>query len=145
VLGLLLMISLDGPALTLLTAIMALTCTFLVWRGLRLPPGRASVYGAGPVAGVLPTATGTNGPPLVAAFAAMRFQPREFRATLAGVFSFTGVFGVVGFPVAGGWIRRRSWLVGLGCPWCCWDGGRGTKYLPISMLDDSGGWCWAHL
>jgi uncharacterized membrane protein YfcA len=114
--GLLVLTTLDATALTVLTAVMALGCTILVWRGLRLPPGRASVYGAGLVSGVLTTATGTNGPPLVAAFQAMRYEPREFRATLAGVFSFTSVFGVVGFLVAGQ-VNRPSILVGtIGLP-----------------------------
>jgi uncharacterized protein len=87
--------------LTALIGIAVVACALLVWRGLRVPSNRPAVVGVGLVAGVLSTSTGTNGPPLVAAFQAMGYDPRTFRATLAAVFTGTGVCSLAGFALAG--------------------------------------------
>ena len=97
--GLVLLRVLSEVSLRLLIAGVALLFTAIVWRGARLPKHPVVVAGAGLVAGVLSTSTGTTGPPLVAAFQAMGYEPRQFRATIAAVFCFTGVLGVVGFTV----------------------------------------------
>jgi len=81
------------------TAVVA--CAVLVWRGPRVPANRPAVVGVGVLTGVLSTSTGTSGPPLVAAFQAMRYDPRTFRATLAVVFTGTGVCSLGGFALAG--------------------------------------------
>lgn len=88
--------------LAALIGVSVLGCTALVWRDVRLPdPGPVAVGAIGVLVGTLSTATGTNGPPLVAAFQAMGYEPRVFRATLAAVFAGTGVASVAGFLAAG--------------------------------------------
>jgi uncharacterized membrane protein YfcA len=111
-LGLVVLDRISAKGLILLTLVAVVGCTALVWRGWRLPPGRVAVATAGVLAGLLTTTTGTNGPPLVAALQATGYPPREFRATLAAVFSFTGVFGVAGFVVAGQ-VTRTAIVIGL--------------------------------
>jgi uncharacterized protein len=114
--GVLVLRSLSQRALALLIAATVLGCVVLVWRRPELPSGSGPLVVAGLTAGVLTTATGTNGPPLVAALQAMRYEPREFRATLAAVFAATGVLGVAAFAVAGQ-ITRPALLVGaVGAP-----------------------------
>ncbi len=76
-------------------------CAVLIWRGLRIPTTRPAVLGLGALAGVLATSTGTNGPPLVAAFQAMGYEPRVFRATLAVIFTGSGLLALAGFALAG--------------------------------------------
>jgi uncharacterized membrane protein YfcA len=109
--GLLALRGLSGTWLSLLTAVAALGCTGLVWLNLRLPPGRSAVIGAGVLVGALSTSTGTSGPPLVAAFRGMGYEPREFRATIAGVFGFTGVVSALGFVVTGQ-VSRAALVLG---------------------------------
>lgn len=87
--------------LTVLIGLAVLGCAALVWRGWRLARTRTTLLGVGVLAGVLSTSTGTNGPPLVAAFQAMGFDPRTFRATLAAVFTGNGLFALAGFGLAG--------------------------------------------
>jgi uncharacterized membrane protein YfcA len=123
--GLLALQRLSGTALSLLTALAALSCTALVWRDMRLPSGRGTVIGAGVLVGVLSTSTGTSGPPLVAAFKAMGYEPREFRATIAGMFGFTSVVSVAGF-VATGQVSRAAIVLGsvaLPATWVGWWAG----------------------
>jgi uncharacterized protein len=99
--GLLVLRAAPERVLTALLGVAVVACALLVWRGLRVPSNRPAVVGAGLVAGVLSTSTGTNGPPLVAAFQAMGYDPRTFRATLAAVFTGTGICSVAGFALAG--------------------------------------------
>jgi uncharacterized membrane protein YfcA len=68
------------------------------------------------VSGVLSTSTGTNGPPLVAAFQAMGYDPRNFRATLAAVFFGSGVLGMAAFAVAGQITRPVLQVALVGAP-----------------------------
>jgi uncharacterized membrane protein YfcA len=83
--------------LAALIAVVALGCTLLVWRKVRIGTGPAAVGAVGVLAGVLATSTGTNGPPLVAAFHALEYDPRTFRATIAATFAGSGVLGLAGF------------------------------------------------
>jgi uncharacterized membrane protein YfcA len=92
---------LSDRGLTVLVAISVLACVLIVWRGVRLPERPSTVGVVGAVAGVLGTATGTNGPPLVAAFQAMGLSPRAFRGTLAAIFAVTGVAGALAYLLAG--------------------------------------------
>ena len=87
--------------LTMLVAVGVLGCTVLVWRGLRFPITPVTLGAVGVLSGVLATSTGTNGPPLVAAFQAMGYDQRTFRATLAAVFAGSGTLGLIGFWLAG--------------------------------------------
>jgi uncharacterized membrane protein YfcA len=110
--GIVLLHVLDARALRLLIAGVVLVCTAQVWRNVRLPE-RASVVGVlGLITGVLATATGTNGPPLVAAFQAMGYEPRRFRATMAATFLLTGVLSLAAFAI-GGDVDRASLMVSL--------------------------------
>ncbi len=99
--GLLVLRGAPERALTALIAVVALACTVLVWRGLRLGTGFRTVGVVGVLTGVLSTATGTSGPPLVAAFQAMGYDRDTFRATLAAVFAGTGALSLTGFLAAG--------------------------------------------
>jgi uncharacterized membrane protein YfcA len=99
--GLLVLRAAPERVLTGLIGVAVLACAVLIWRGLRVPSNRPAVVGVGLVAGVLSTSTGTNGPPLVAAFQAMGYDPRTFRATLAAVFTGTGACSLAGFALAG--------------------------------------------
>jgi uncharacterized protein len=110
--GLLLLATLSDRALRIMIAVVALLCTAQVWRGAKLPQHPIVVAIAGFVSGALGTSTGTNGPPLVAAFQAMGYDPRQFRATLGAVFTFTGVIGLVGFVVTGQ-ITGEAAFIGL--------------------------------
>lgn len=114
-LGLLVLRYTPDRVLTAVIALTALACTVLVWRRVRLATGRPVVVVVGILTGVLTTATGTNGPPLVAAFQGMGYDARTFRATISAVFTGTGVLGVLGFLVAGQVTAEaaRVGLVGL--------------------------------
>jgi hypothetical protein len=99
--GLLVLRTAPERLLTALIGAAVVACALLVWRGLRVPSSRPAVIGVGLLTGVLSTSIGTNGPPLVATFQAMGYDPRTFRATLAAVFTGTSVFSVAGFTLAG--------------------------------------------
>ena len=60
--------------------------TAWLWRGLKVPEGRATELTAGFVSGTLSTSVGTNGPPMVIAFQAVGLEPKPFRATLQACF-----------------------------------------------------------
>lgn len=116
-LGLLVLWLAPDRLLTALIGVCVLGCTGLVWRDVRLPhPGPATLGAIGVLVGALSTSTGTNGPPLVAAFQAMGYEPRAFRATLAAVFAGTGVASVFGFLAAGLVTPRVAWLGLAGVP-----------------------------
>jgi uncharacterized protein len=110
-LGLLLLRGAPERVLTALIAVVALACTLLVWRGLRLGGGIPTVGVVGVLTGVLSTSTGTSGPPVVAAFQAMGYDRHTFRATLAAVFTGTGAASLLGFVLAG---QVRPTAVGMG-------------------------------
>jgi uncharacterized membrane protein YfcA len=84
-----------------LIAVVALGCTLLVWREVRIGTSPAVVGAVGVFTGMLATSTGTSGPPLVAAFRALGYDPRTFRATLAATFAGSGVLGLFGFALTG--------------------------------------------
>jgi Sulfite exporter TauE/SafE. len=107
--GLLILVFAPERLLTALIAAVVLGCTLLVWREARFRTGAGAVGAVGVLVGILTTSTGTNGPPLVAAFHALGYDPRTFRATLATTFAGTGVIGLAGFlvtdQISGGILR----------------------------------------
>lgn len=71
-------------------------------RGLRLRTVNRSVdLIFGGVSGVLNTSLSTNGPPLVAVLHARHLPPPVFRATLAVIFTVSGVFAMALFALSG--------------------------------------------
>lgn len=99
-LGLFILEVFTDRALGALVGVAVLVSTLIVWRRPRLGGGWPTLTGVGLLVGVLTTATGTNGPPLVAAFQSMGYPPRAFRATIAAIFTVCGVASVA-FFVAG--------------------------------------------
>jgi len=73
-------------------------------------PKRVVEITAGWISGVLSTATGTNGPPLVLALNLRRLQPHVFRATLAITFAVSGAVSMM-FFVAFGMVTRQAVLL----------------------------------
>jgi uncharacterized membrane protein YfcA len=115
-LGLLALTALPARVLTVGIALVVLIFTLMTWRGLRVPGGVATTAVVGLVCGALTTSIGVNGPPLVAAFQAMDFPPRPFRATLAAVFAGCGTIGVLGFAVTGHVTRTTGTVALVGVP-----------------------------
>jgi uncharacterized membrane protein YfcA len=116
-LGLLVLRFMPDRVLTGLIAVSVLACAALVWRRARLRrQGRAAVAAVGLLVGAMSTATGTNGPPLVAAFQAMGYDRQTFRATLAAVFCGTGVASLAGFVATDLVDTRVLWLGLAGAP-----------------------------
>jgi uncharacterized membrane protein YfcA len=108
--GVILLRSLDNRALSLLVAVAVLGCTALVW----LRPtvrGWVAIACGGLLAGVLSTATGTNGPPLAAVFAGVGLNPAEFRASFGAYFAVSGGLTLTAYGVAGE-LTQTAWLVG---------------------------------
>jgi len=93
-LGLYLLVALPASALTALVGVSVLVSTFLVWRRPTLPEGQGTLSCIGLLVGLLTTATGTNGPPLVAAFQSLGYGKEAFRATIAAVFVGCGLVGI---------------------------------------------------
>ena len=73
--------------------------------------GRVPLRGAGALAGVLTTATGTNGPPLVLAFARARLPPAAMRRALAGCFLVLDVPAIALVLAAGKGLPAATALV----------------------------------
>jgi len=91
--GLWLLLNLDARLMKGILGIVVLFGVFLSIKGFdlqRLP--KTFDYAMGVVAGVLSTATSTNGPPLVFLLHARHFEPQDFRAVLNRVFTFLNFF-----------------------------------------------------
>jgi hypothetical protein len=100
--GLWLLLNLDARLMKGILGIVVLFGVFLSIKGFdlqRLP--KTFDYTMGVVAGVLSTATSTNGPPLVFLLHARHFEPQDFRAVLNRVFTFLNFFTLVIFTLAG--------------------------------------------
>ncbi|MFF4619005.1 sulfite exporter TauE/SafE family protein [Nonomuraea jabiensis] len=102
--------------LTALIGVGVLGCTVMVWRRVKVPGSVPVLVGVGLVSGALSTSTGTNGPPMVAAFQGMGYEPARFRATLSAVFAGTSVFSLIGFAVAGQVNTQSLWIGLVGLP-----------------------------
>lgn len=99
--GLLVLMYAPQRLLSALIAVVVLGCVVLVASGARMRTGRLGLGAIGVLVGVLTAATGTNGPPLVAAFHSLGYDPRTFRATVAATFAGTGLIGLAGFLLTG--------------------------------------------
>jgi uncharacterized membrane protein YfcA len=100
--GLWLLLNLDARLMKGILGIVVLFGVFLSIKGFdlqRLP--KQFDYAMGVIAGVLSTATSTNGPPLVFLLHARHFEPQDFRAVLNRVFTFLNFFTLVIFTLAG--------------------------------------------
>ncbi len=100
-LGLVLLAKLDGRWLSLVIGVTVLALVVLIWRRVSLPRGVGVERGAGVASGVLLTATGMNGPPVVLTLQAQEYPAREFRATLQGIFVGQDLIAVIAFGVLG--------------------------------------------
>lgn len=126
-LGLLVLNVLSDTALRLLLGVSVLLATALLVRRIDLRAvGRPLDYTAGFFSGVLNTSLTTNGPPLVFALQARHIDPDRFRATLAAVFSVSGVvtFGlflldgkVTGDGLRASAVAVPAWLIGQAGGW----------------------------
>ncbi|MGC1213529.1 MAG: sulfite exporter TauE/SafE family protein [Micromonospora sp.] len=99
--GLLVLAYAPERLLSAVIAVVVLGCVALVWSEARLHTGPVGLGAVGVLVGVLTGATGTNGPPLVAAFHSLGYDPRVFRATLAATFTGTGLMGLAGYAATG--------------------------------------------
>lgn len=114
--GVVVLRTLRAELLSVIIAGVVLGCTLLVWRRWTFSAcgWRAALVGV--ITGVLATATGTNGPPLVAAVHSMGVPPKVFRATMAALLAFCGSVGLA-FWAAAGVVTGREWLLSaLGTP-----------------------------
>lgn len=91
----------DERALTAAVGLVVIAMTVAIWRGLRVPPGTATLTTAGVLSGAFATSTGTNGPPLVVALDAEGLAPDAFRATLQTVFALEGTLALLTFWAGG--------------------------------------------
>ncbi len=92
----------DRPMRVILAVVIVAAVALLV-TGWKMPVRHVALADAvaGFVAGVLNTSTGTNGPPLVFDLTSQGITPDRLRATLSGVFAFSGVTTVLLFAVEG--------------------------------------------
>ena len=115
--GLWLLLNLDARLMKGILGIVVLFGVFLSIKGFdlqRLP--KTFDYAMGVVAGVLSTATSTNGPPLVFLLHARHFEPQDFRAVLNRVFTFLNFFTLVIFTLAGKMTSEALQLALLSIP-----------------------------
>jgi uncharacterized membrane protein YfcA len=105
--GLLILTTLSDRALAVLVGVVVLASTWIVWRRPTVSGSWPTLAGIGVLVGVLTTSTGTNGPPLVAAFQSLGYPPRAFRATLATVFTGCGAVSL-GLFIVGGEVSPRA-------------------------------------
>jgi len=71
---------------------------------------RPCLLGCGFAAGVLGTAYGMNGPPLIIYGSMRRWSPQHFRATLQGYFLPAGALSMAGYWCAGLWVPAVTHL-----------------------------------
>ena len=88
------------PLKVVLGAVIIVATGALMRGAANLTPRRWLEVLAGWLSGILSTATGTNGPPLVLALQMRRLTPDAFRATLAFTFMVSGAVSMAIFVVA---------------------------------------------
>ena len=99
--GFALFVALSDQVLRIIVGVAVLFGTLVVAFGREVKVSRAWERSLGVLSGALLIATSTNGPPIVLAMQAQRMPMHVFRATLARIFSVSGVISVVLFLVAG--------------------------------------------
>lgn len=100
--GLWLLSNIDARPMKFALGVVVLFGVFLTVKGFnlqRLP--KIFDYAMGLIAGVLSTATSTNGPPLVFLLQARHYEPKDFRAVLNRVFTILNFLTLVMFAIAG--------------------------------------------
>lgn len=100
--GLWLLSNIDARPMKFALGVVVLFGVFLTVKGFnlqRLP--KFFDYAMGLIAGVLSTATSTNGPPLVFLLQARHYEPKDFRAVLNRVFTILNFLTLVMFAIAG--------------------------------------------
>jgi uncharacterized protein len=116
-LGLLLLTTVDEGIVkaVLAVSIIGFACFCLAGRGkLELRNDRPAWF-FGFLAGIFGGAYGMNGPPLVIYGSLRRWTPEQFRATLQGYFLPASIAGLLGYWLAGLWVRdvTRNFLISL--------------------------------
>lgn len=114
--GLLLLEVLPSRILMMAIALLVAGMALLVASGLRLAQRAPHITLVGFLAGVLETSTAISGPPLVAAFQALDFGPRQARGTLAAVFSCISLASALLFALAGQYTPATVLISALGFP-----------------------------
>jgi hypothetical protein len=99
--GLLALLWLSARTLTVLIGLVLLAFIVVLIRAIHLPQRRAVEATVGFLSGTLLTSTGVNGPPIVAAFHAMRLPPVIFRGTLLATLCVQDVVAVCAFGALG--------------------------------------------
>jgi uncharacterized membrane protein YfcA len=113
-LGLVVLTKADQRPLKIGLGVLIIVATVALIRGAAtVQPAKWIDVVAGWLAGVLSTATGTNGPPLVLASQMHRLAPDVFRATLAFTFVVSGSISLALF-VASGVVTRPGVALALG-------------------------------
>lgn len=124
--GLLALILLPQRVLTIGVASAALGFLMLSSIGWQPRPGGRQATMAGLISGASLTATGMNGPPLVAALHAFRLPRLQQRATLQAIFTMQNIVAVVAFAVVGQmpgrvWVLTLAAIPAAGLGWLCGD------------------------
>jgi uncharacterized membrane protein YfcA len=137
-LGLLLLARAGDRVLGMLMAVTVLGALVLVLARVRVPAGTATTSVTGVLSGVLLTATGMNGPPLVLGVFAQRPEPRRFRGTLQAVLCAQDIAAVAGFAVVGVGLLALLPYAALGvvssrAGW--WVGDRVFARIPAKRFD----------
>jgi len=115
-LGLLALSWLSERTLTALIGGVLLLFIFVIIRGFHLPQRSSTEAVVGIISGGLLTSTGMNGPPIVAAFQAMRLPPVTLRATLLSSLCFQDLAAVCGFASIGRISPVILFVVAAGLP-----------------------------
>jgi uncharacterized membrane protein YfcA len=96
----------DETVLRAFLGVSTLAMVGLLARGVDLSGhGRALDWSTGAAAGVLSTSLSTNGPPLVFVLQGRRLTPDQFRATIATLFTVSGIVSLVARAAVGGFTR----------------------------------------
>ena len=121
----------DRP-IRIVLAVVILIAVGLLITGWKLPIRHVAVADgvAGFVSGVLNTSTGTNGPPLVFDLTSQNVSPDQLRATLSGVFAFSGIAAVVLFAIDGSLDADALVTGGAALPFALLGQFAGTRLAP---------------
>ena len=115
--GLVILTRVDQQSLKIALGAIIVVATIALMRGWsNLKPSGVTDIIAGTLSGVLSTATGTNGPPLVIAAQIRRLEAPVFRATLAFTFALSGAVTLALYVVAGLVTRYEVTLATVAVP-----------------------------